>query len=121
MIIIVQFNDLDEFLTELETEAEGPPAGGNVERGIVRYTSRMHDTGIPGLMVQRVSFVAGFIAEGRLVEIHAPCGGYQLNPVMDEERHAAVVDRAKALESSLLAVTERLGLEARAGAFAVAG
>lgn len=136
-MIVVQFNDLDEFLTELEREATAAPDTreklwspahdryGNVERGIVRYTSRMHDTGIPHLMVQRVSFVAGFIAHppdlaaGRLVEIHHPCGGYQLEPVLDEEKHARVADRAKALEASLLAVCDRLGLDARNGAFAV--
>ena len=99
----VLFNDVDEFLTELERERE------SVKRRIVRVTHLLRS--LPGLAVTSMSVVATFECKGDVVRFESRVGHLWGVEHQDEPVKA----RAEATRAAIDAACERLGLEVRPG------
>jgi len=101
--IVGHFNELDDFIDELERDRE------QVERGIVRVAVIV--TADYSLALRRLRVEAGAIVAGRLVRLQRPCGDLIHAPANDTE----VTGRAQKLVEEISRRVEALGLERRYG------
>ena len=99
----VLFNDVDEFLTELERERDA------LKRGIVRVTLSLRR--LPNAPVTSLAVVATVACEDGVVRLESPAGHLWGIPNEDEPVKA----HAQAMRAAIDAACERLGLEVRAG------
>jgi len=101
---VIRFCVLEEFLDELEKDAD------QVERGIVRLTNRYR----PRQDISAVRFLS-VVATARvgqdILRLEVPCG--QLFGIDPHDKEA--VEKAEAIRGIIRRTCERLGLEVRAG------
>lgn len=117
MIAGVHFHEVDEFLTELERDADDESV--LIERAIVRRTTFRRSAVLGGPTA--VSVVASYLSTRRgclpaLVHVDAHAGylGYGDEP--DEK----TTERRDGMRDAIAAACERLGLELRGGVYEAA-
>lgn len=118
-MIAVHFDDVDEFLAELERTIEHEHS--RVDRAIVRRTRRYRASQLGVRYVHVISSfvaVAGWppVADAHLVHVTAFAGELWNHEERDQQTH----DRATALMEAIDQACERLELEPRGGFYEVA-
>jgi hypothetical protein len=104
--VTVVFNQVEEFIAELEKDAE------KVERGIVRLTKIFEGTKISP-NIHHVSVFATYTVEGQLITLKRYCGDiWELGQGRDTE----VIAKADGYLTTIEEACKRLNLEVRAGA-----
>lgn len=102
---MVRFSDPKEFLEELAKDRD------HVERRIVRLTNLYRPSQrVPS--VQHLSVVATARVGREVVRLEVYCGDFWY---LDKEKDQKVLDKAKALHTTIEEGCARLGLEVRAG------
>lgn len=100
---MVRFNQVEEFLEELAKDKD------HIERGIVRLTNLYRPSRqVPS--IQHLSVVATMRVGRDIIRLEVYCGD-----LWHLDRDQPVLDRAKALHTTLEEGCARLGLEVRAG------
>lgn len=119
-MIVAIFNVVDDYLRELELDAESHDRV--VERGLVRLA---HEHRSPGIGIRHVIVVSSYVSEQRvvgikrnttLVELREVAGAQIGNIEIDERTQA----RSSAIIEAIEQTCERLGLHVRSGAHRVA-
>lgn len=102
----VTFNQVEEFIDELEKDA------GKVERGIVRCT-KLFEASRLSPSIRLVSIFSTYSVDGQVITLTRYCGDiWGVNNGKDEEVIAKADQYLKTIEDAC----KRLGLEDRAGA-----
>jgi hypothetical protein len=119
-VIVAIFNVVDEYLRELELDADSHDRV--VERGIVRLA---HEYRSPGIGVRHVIVVSSYVSEQRVIGVKRNTTLIELREfagaqIGDQRIDERTQTRSGAIVDAIEQACERLGLECRSGAYRVA-
>lgn len=100
---MVQFNDINEFLDELEKDRD------HIQRGIVRITNQYRTSRLTA-SIQHLTVVATTRISGELVKLNVYCGD-----LWGLGKDQPILEKAQDLQRTLVEKCTALSLEVRSG------
>jgi len=109
--MLVKFNDLNEFLAEMEKDRD------EITRGIVRVTTLREQSKAPSFPFLFYTVIATYRRGDEIVRLDRFCGNYwpKVESKGNEETERNIKDAYKALDEKI----KELGLEMRAGVYSL--
>ena len=104
-MVTVKFNEVDEFLEEIEKDHR------DIERGVVRVTNMFRTSRI-SLTTRNTLVVSTYVLRHQLVRLEVYCGDLWGVNAEDDQK---VMARAEEVQDRIAAKCKEVGLELRSG------